>query len=98
MMCRLLAIIRIATNSLAKQAPNRGAGEDHNGTLLGVSGLALAADGPAESVAKGASGVLRPCQCRSGNFGIGGRLSASVGVFHGCCPRMELYLCGVAAY
>ena len=51
-----------ATNSLAKQAPNRGAGEDHNGTLLEVSGSSLAADGPAERVAKGASGVLRPRQ------------------------------------
>jgi len=53
---------RIAINSLAKQAPNRGAGENRNGTLLGVSGSALAADGPAERVAKGASGVLRPSQ------------------------------------
>ena len=56
------AMIQIATNSLAKQAPNRGAGENRNGTLLGVSGSALAADGPAERVAKGASGVLRPSQ------------------------------------
>ena len=62
MMCRLVAMIRIAINSLAKQAPNRGAGEDQNGTLLGVSGSALAADGPAECVAKGVSGVLRPRQ------------------------------------
>ena len=51
-----------AINSLAKKEPNRGAGEDRNGTLLGVSGSALAADGPAERVAKGASGVLRPRQ------------------------------------
>ena len=51
-----------ATNSFAKQAPHRGAGEDQNGTLLGVSGSALAADCPAERVAKGASGVLRPRQ------------------------------------
>ena len=50
------------TNSLAKQAPNRGAGQDRKGTLLGVSGSALAADGPAERVAKGVSGVLRPRQ------------------------------------
>jgi len=59
---RLVAMIRIATNSLAKQAPNRGAGEDSNGTLLGVSGSALAAYGSAERVAKGVSGVLRPRQ------------------------------------
>src|SRR5208283_2994819 len=65
MICRLVSMIRVATNSLAKQAPNRGAGEDQNGTLLGVSGSALAADGPAERVAKGASGVLRPRQRRS---------------------------------
>ena len=31
---RLVSMIRVATNSLAKQALNRGAGEDHNGTLL----------------------------------------------------------------
>ncbi len=62
-----------AINSFAKQAPNGGAGEDHNGTLLGVSGLALAADGPAERVAKGVSGVLRTRQCRRGNFGVGRR-------------------------
>jgi hypothetical protein len=55
-------MIRVATNSLAKQAPNRGAGEDRHRTLLGVSGSALAADGPAERVAKGVSGVLRPYQ------------------------------------
>ena len=61
-MCRLLAIIRIATNSLAKQGPNRGAGEDRNATLLGVSESALAADGPAECVAKGVSGIFRPRQ------------------------------------
>ena len=42
-----------------KEAPNRGAGEDHNETLLGVSGSALAADRPAERVTKGVSGVLR---------------------------------------
>ena len=45
-----------------KEVPNRGAGEDRNRTLLGVSGSALAADGPAERVAKGVSGVLRPGQ------------------------------------
>ena len=59
---RLDSMIRVATNSLAKQAPKRSAEEDHNGTLLGVSGSALAADGPAECVAKGVSGVLWPCQ------------------------------------
>ena len=59
---RLVSMIRVATNSLAKQAPNRGAGEDRNGTLFGVSGSALAADGPAECVAKGVSGVLRTRQ------------------------------------
>jgi hypothetical protein len=62
MMCRLVSMIRLATNSLAKQAPNRGAGEDRNRTLLGVSGSALAADGPAERITKGVSGVLRPGQ------------------------------------
>ena len=59
---RLVAMIRIATNSLAKQAPNRDAGEDQNETLLGISGSALAADGPAERVAKCISGVLWPRQ------------------------------------
>ena len=59
---RLVAMIRIAINSLAKQALNRAAGEDRNGTLLEVSGSALAADGPAERVAKGIPGILRPCQ------------------------------------
>ena len=59
---RLVSMIRVATNSLAKQAPNRGAGEDLNRTLLGVSGLALAADGPAERITKGVSGVLWPRQ------------------------------------
>src|ERR1700691_5649188 len=73
MMCRLVSTIRVATKSLAKQAPNRGAGEDRNGTPLGVSGSALAADGPAERVAKGASGVFRPRQCRRSEFGIGRR-------------------------
>jgi hypothetical protein len=52
----------VATNSLARQEPNRGAGEDHNGTLLGVSGSALAADGTAERITKGVSGVLRSRQ------------------------------------
>src|ERR1700679_1815501 len=70
MMCRLVSMIRVATNSLAKKAPNRGAGKDRNRALLGVSGSSLAADGPAERVAKGASGVLRPRQCRRGNFGV----------------------------
>ena len=91
-------MIRIATDSLAKQAPNSGSREDSNGTQLEVSGSALAADGPAERVAKGVSGILRPCQCRRRDLGVGRGVSASVGVFHGCCPRMELYLCGVAAY
>ena len=61
-MCRLVSVIRVAIDALAKQAPNRGAGEDLDGTPLGVSGSALAADGPAERVAKGVSGVLRPRQ------------------------------------
>ena len=52
----------VAINSVANQPPNRGAKEDRNGTLLEVSGSALAADGPAERVAKGVSGVLRPGQ------------------------------------
>ena len=56
------SMIWVATKSLAKQAPNRGAGEGRNRILLGVSGSALAADGPAERVAKGVSGVLRPRQ------------------------------------
>ena len=56
------SMIWVATKSLAKQAPNRGAGEDRNGTLLGVSGSALAADRPAECVAKGISAVFRPGQ------------------------------------
>ena len=59
---RLVAMIRIATNSLAKQAPNRGTGEDGNEKQPGVSGSALTADGPAECVAEGVSGVLRPRQ------------------------------------
>ncbi len=46
-----------ATNSFAKQVPHRGAGEDQNGALLGVSGSALAPDCPAERVAKGASSI-----------------------------------------
>src|ERR1700677_1720651 len=71
MMCRLVAMIRIATKSLAKQAPNMGAREDRNGTLLGVSGSALAADGAAERVARGFSGVLRPRQCRRRDLGVG---------------------------
>src|ERR1700679_2141202 len=91
MMCRLVAMTRIATNSLARQTPNKGAGEDRNGTLLGVSESALAADGPTEGVAKGASGVLWPCQCRRGNFGEGRRLSASVMVFHGSCSPIDLF-------
>jgi len=62
---------RLATNSLAKQAPNRSAGEDRSGTLLGVSGSALAAKCPAKRVAKGASGILRTRQCRRRNFGVG---------------------------
>ena len=33
MMCRLVSMIRVAINSLAKQALNWGAKEDHNGTL-----------------------------------------------------------------
>ena len=45
-----------------KVGAEQGAEEDHNGTLLGVSGSALAADGPAERVAKSVSGVLRPRQ------------------------------------
>ena len=56
------SMIWVATKSLAKQASNRGAGEDRNGTLLGVSGSSLAADGPAERITKGVSGVLRPRQ------------------------------------
>jgi hypothetical protein len=48
-----------------------GAREDRNGTLLGVSGSALAADGAAERVAKGISGVLRPRQCRRRDLGVG---------------------------
>jgi hypothetical protein len=63
----------IASDSLAKQTPDSGAGEDRNGTLFEVSGSSLAADGPAERVAKDASGVLRPRQCRRGNFGEGRR-------------------------
>jgi len=31
---RLVSMSRVATNSLAKQAPNRGAGEGRNGMLL----------------------------------------------------------------
>ena len=42
--------------------PDRGAGEDRNATLHGVSVSALAADGPAERVTKGVSGVLRASQ------------------------------------
>ena len=53
-----------------KEVPNRGTEEYHSKALLGVSASALAADGPAEGVAKGASGILRPRQCRSGNFGV----------------------------
>ena len=53
-----------------KEAPNRGAGEDRNGTLLGVSGSALAADGPAERITKGVSGVLRPNECCRSKLGV----------------------------
>lgn len=63
-------MIRVATNSLAEQAPNRGAGEDDNGTLVGVSGSALAPDGAAEGVTKGASGVLRPYQRRGSDLRV----------------------------
>ena len=45
-----------------KAGAEQGAGEDRDGTLLGVSGSALAADRPAECVAKGISAVLRPGQ------------------------------------
>ena len=43
-----------------KAGAEQGRGEDYGGKLLGVSGSALAADGPAERVAKGVSGILRP--------------------------------------
>src|SRR5580692_8459207 len=72
-MCRLVSMIRVATKSRARQAPNIGTAEDHKETLLGVSGSSLAPDRPAERVAKGASGVLRPRQCRRSNFGVGRR-------------------------
>ena len=45
-----------------KAGAEQDAGEDRDGTLLGVSGSALAADRPAECVAKGISAVLRPGQ------------------------------------
>ena len=45
-----------------KQALHKDAGEDRDLTLLGVLGSALAADGPAERITKGVSGVLRPRQ------------------------------------
>jgi hypothetical protein len=64
------SMIPVATNSLAKQAPNRGAGENRDGTLLGVSGSALAPNGPAKAVPKGVSSILRTVQCRRGNFGV----------------------------
>src|ERR1700691_1523135 len=71
MICHLVSMIWVATKFLAKRAPNRGAGEDHNGILLEVSGSSLAADGPAERVTQGASGVLRAHQCRRSKLGVG---------------------------
>jgi hypothetical protein len=59
---RLVSMIRVATNSLGKQAPKRDEGEDRNRTLLSVSESALAADGAVKSVAKGAPCILRPRQ------------------------------------
>ena len=58
----------------------------------------LRADGAAEGVAKRVAGILRPGQCGRGDLRIRRRVSACVGVFHGSCPRIDCYLCGVAAY
>jgi len=92
MMCHLVSMIRIVANFLAQQAPSGRTVEDRNGTLLGISGSALAADGAAGCLARGLSGILRPCQCRRGNFGVGRRLSTMGEDFHdnsspvSCCP------------
>jgi len=61
-----------ALSAAARIASSRSTSRRRSLAVAGrLSGSALAADGPAERVAKGVSGVLRPHQCCRGNFGIG---------------------------